>query len=138
VIVFKKNVINRFVEFIKRQPKPFKVNMLRASGNAFLSNLTDQFRSIYILRLGAEAFQLGLVNSIAGIASAAIALPAGWLADRRGIRNMFLLATPLLALGSLLFAVASDWTMAIPAMFLTILAFQLSNSFVILSQQFRL
>jgi len=127
VIVLKKNAINRFVEFIKRQPRPFKVNMLRASGNAFLSNLTDQFRSIYILRLGAEAFQLGLVNSIAGIASAAIALPAGWLADRRGIRNMFLLATPILALGSLFFAVASDWAVAIPAMFLTMLACQLAG-----------
>jgi hypothetical protein len=41
---------------------------------------------------------------------------------------MFLLATPILALGSLFFAIASNWTVAIPAMFLTMLACQLAST----------
>jgi MFS family permease len=123
----KSEVLKNLVKFIKKQPKPFKVNMVRASSNTFLAKLTDQFRSIYVLRLGATPFQLGLVNSIGGIAGAAIALPTGLLADRQGIRKMFLLATPIMALGSLLFAFSFDWIVTIPAMFLTLLATQLVN-----------
>ena len=120
-------VFEKLIKFVKKQPKPFKVNMARSSSNTFLTRLTDQFRSIYILRLGATPFQLGLVNSIGGIAGAAIALPSGLLADREGIRKMFLLATPIMTLGSLLFAISFDWTVTIPAMFLTLLATQLFN-----------
>jgi len=127
VTALKSEAFEKLVKFIKRQPKPFKVNMVRSSSKTFLTNLTDQFRSIYVLRLGATPFQLGLVNSIGGIAGAAIALPAGWLADRQGIRKIFLLATPIMALGALLFAISFDWTVTVPAMFLTLLATQLIN-----------
>jgi len=99
--------------------------MARASAGAFLNNLTRQYRSIYVLRLGATPLQLGLVNSIGGIGGTVISPPIGWLADKHGIRKIFLLGTPLMALSCLLFAIASDWTAAIPAMFLTLLATQL-------------
>ena len=125
VIVLKSEVIKKLTKFIERQPKPFKVNMARASAGTFLNNLTKQFRSIYILRLGATPFQLGLVNSIGGIGGTVISPPIGWLADRHGIRKMFLLGTPLMALSSLLFAIAFDWRATIPAMFLTLLVTQL-------------
>ena len=128
VIGLKSEAIKKVMKFVRRQQKPFKVNMARASASAFLNRLTRQYRSIYILRLGATPFQLGLVNSIGGIAGTAIASPAGWLADRYGIRKMFLLATPLIALSSLLFAVASDWTATIPAIFLALLATQLLST----------
>lgn len=125
MVALKSEAVKRLVKFINRQQKPFKINMVRASAGAFLNNLTRQYQSIYILRLRATPFQLGLVNSIAGIAGTTIALPTGWLADRHGIRKMFLLGTPLMVLGSLLFAIASDWTATIPAMFITLLANQL-------------
>ncbi len=128
MIVLKSEVIKRVINFVKRQQKPFKVNMARASAGAFLRCLTGQYQSTYILRLGATPFQLGLVNSVGGIAGTAIAPPTGWLADRHGIRKMFLTAMPLMALGSLLFAIAFDWTLIIPAMFLTLLATQLLST----------
>jgi MFS family permease len=127
VTALKSEAFEKMIKFIKKQPKPFKVNMARSASNNFLTKLTDQFRSIYVLRLGATPFQLGLVNSIGGIAGAAIALPTGLLADRQGIRKIFLLATPSMILGSLLFAISFDWTVTIPAMFLTFLATQLLN-----------
>lgn len=99
--------------------------MIRAAAGTFLDNLTRQYRSVYILRLGATPFQLGLVTSIAGISGMAIALPAGWLADKHGIRKMFLIAIPAIVLSSLLFTIALDWTAAIPAMLLAMLGFQL-------------
>ena len=120
-----KEVLENLVKFIKKQPKPFRVNMIRAAAGAFLDNLTRQFHSVYILRLGATPFQLGTVTSIAGISGTAIALPTGWLADRHGIRKMFLVAIPLMILSSLLFAVALDWVATIPAMLFAFLGLQL-------------
>jgi len=125
VIALIKEIIENLVKFIKRQPKPFRVNMIRAAAGSFLDNLTGQFRSVYILRLGATPFQLGIVTSIAGISGTAIALPTGWLADKHGIRKMFLTAIPLMVLSSLLFVVALDWITTIPAMLLAMLGFQL-------------
>ena len=121
----KKGAVAKLAKFVRRQEKAFKVNMIRSAGNTLFNGLTDQFRSLYILRLGATAFELGLVNSIAGTAATAIALPTGWFADRHGIRRVFLLGSPLIILGSLLFALALDWRLTIPAMLLTLLANQL-------------
>jgi MFS family permease len=120
-----KNAIRNLVKFIERQPKPFRVNMVRAAAQSFLTNLLVQYRSIYILRLGATPFQLGMVTSIAGTSGTAIALPTGWLADKHGIRRIFLSAIPVMALGSLLFAVAGHWIAALPALLLAMLGTQL-------------
>ncbi len=120
-----RELIRNLTKLIDRQPKPFKINMIRAAAGSFLSNLTTQYRSIYILRLGATPFQLGIVTSIAGASGTAIALPTGWLADKHGIRRMFLTALPIIAFGSLLFAVAVNWIATIPALLLAMLGTQL-------------
>jgi MFS family permease len=119
------SLIDRAIKFIKRQEKPFKVNMVRASFQYLLISLTQQYEPIFIVGLGADPFQLGLVNSIGGVASAAISLPTGWLADRHGIRKMFLLAIPLIAVGSLIFFLSSNWLMIIPAILITLLSLQI-------------
>ena len=51
-----------------------------------------------------------------------MAAPTGWLADRRGIRAVMLLGMFPMILGALLFALALDWTIAIPAMVVATLA----------------
>jgi MFS family permease len=128
VVALKGEAVKKLIKLVKRQPRPFKVNMARASANSFLTNLTKQYQSIYILRLGATPFQLGLVNGVGGIAGTVIAPPTGWLADKYGIRRIFLLATPVMVMSCLLFAIAPDWTMAIPAILLTFLATQMLST----------
>ena len=115
-------VIDRAVSFIKRQERPFKVNMVRAAFQYFLTCLTQQYQPIYIVGLGADPLQLGLANGIGGAAGAAVSMPTGWLADKYGIRRMFLLGLPLVALGSLIFALSPNWLMTIPALFITLLS----------------
>jgi len=116
--------VQRAIDFIKRQEKPFKVNLVRAGSHYFLSSLSQQYQSIYVVGLGATPLQLGFVNSVGGIAQAGISIPSGWLADKWGIRKMFLLGTPLMALGALIFALAPDWTITIAAIFVTMLSMQ--------------
>ena len=118
-------VIERAVGFVKRQEKPFKVNMGRTAFQQFFISLTQQYQPIYIAGLGADPFQLGFVNSMGGIASAVISVPTGWLADKYGIRKMFLLGIPIVAFGSLIFTLSSDWLMTIPALFITVLSLQI-------------
>ena len=74
------------------------------------------------MALGATPLQLGAVNSLGGLAGAVAALPTGWSADRYGLRKTFLLGTSLLALGALLFALATNWMVVIPAMIIATLA----------------
>lgn len=118
-------VIERLVSFIKRQERPFKVNTIRAALQYFFVSLTQRYQPIYIVGLGADSLQLGLANGIGGVAGAVISLPTGWLADKHGIRRMFLVGTPLAALGSLIFALSPDWLTTIPALLITMLALQI-------------
>jgi len=128
VVALKSEAIKKLIKLVKRQPRPFKVNIARASANSFLNNLTKQYQSIYILRLGATPFQLGLVNGVGGIAGTVVAPPTGWLADKYDIRRIFLLGTPIMVMSCLLFAIAPDWTITIPAILLTFLATQMLST----------
>ena len=116
---------SRGVDFLRRQKQPFKINMLRASLQYFLITLVVYYQSIYITTLGASPVQLGLAVGIGGIAGAAIAVPAGWMADRYGVRYVFLVGTFIMAFGAIVLAIASDWIVAIPGLFLSILGLTL-------------
>jgi len=118
--------IGRGLGFLARQEKTFKVNLVRVSAQNFFLTLTLQYQSLYIVSLGATAFQLGVINGVGGVAAAFTAILTGWLADRYGIRRILLLATSLLALGSLVFASAADWLLIVPAVFITTLALRMA------------
>jgi MFS family permease len=98
---------------------------VRQSSQNFLQNLTQSFQSIYTVALGASPFQLGLLNSLGGIAGALVSVPTGRFADRHGIKKTLLLGTPLMALGALLFALAQDWIILIPAIIISTLALRI-------------
>ena len=121
-------IVSRGLGFINRQRRPFKINMLRASFQNFLIALVVYYQPICITALGATPFQLGLVISIGGLAGAAVAMPVGWLADRYGLRRLFLLGTFIMAVGSTGLASASSWMTAIPGVFMNMLGFTLAQT----------
>jgi len=121
-------IIRGGLDFLTRQKRPFRVNLIKVSTQNFFTSLTQQYQSILIIGLGATPFQLGITSSAGGLAGAAIAVPTGWLADRRGIKTVMLLGMIPLILGTLLFALASDWTIAIPAMILVTLALNIEST----------
>jgi MFS family permease len=107
------------VGFFRRQRGPFKVNMVRNLVQNFSLGLTQQYQSIYITVLGADPVQLGLVSGIGGLANALVTVPAGWLADRFGIRRVLLASMSLMALGYALFGAARGWEFTVFALVLT-------------------
>lgn len=116
----------RHLGFLRRQSRNFNVIVTRASFSTFLTGLTSPYESIYIVALGATTVQLGLVNSVGNAASALIALPAGWLVNRFGVKRYFLLGIVLMAAATLVFAGASTWLWIIGAMMLMNVALRLN------------
>ena len=120
-----KEIITRGLHFFGKQRRPFKINMLRASFQNFLFTLVVYYQSLYIIALGATPFQLGLAIGIGGIAGVGVAIPGGWLADRYGVRTIFLCGTLVMAMGAATLAFASHWEAAIPGLVLSTLGFSL-------------
>lgn len=113
-----KGIVAGGLDFIKRQHHNFKVNMLRVSFQNMFLQMINQFQSIYMAALGAAPAQIGMINSIGEISGAAVALPTGWFADRYGPKKIFVASAIIMALGSLMFALANSWIMIIPALLL--------------------
>jgi len=112
------SLAGRALAFIRRQKRPFKVNIVRNILQNFSIGLTYQYQSVYISELGASAMELGYVNSVGGLASTLITLPVGWLADRYGIKRILLTALPLMAVGYAVFGVAQGWEITMAALVL--------------------
>jgi len=121
-------VAGRIRDFIYRQKHNYRVGAARFSVNKFLIGFTSQYSAIYTVGLGADAVQLGSLSSVGGAISALISAPVGWLMDRQGIKQFFLLAIVLTAGGSLLYALAYDWRFLVAAAILASIAVSLSNT----------
>ncbi len=121
-------IIQFIMQFISRQEKAFKVNMVRAGLQNFAEELTLQYQPVYISALGATASQLGIVSSIRGFSTAITAMVVGWLADKHGLKVVFEVATLLMTMGALLFALAQSWVMAIPALLVASLGLSISRT----------
>ncbi len=108
--------IQSAIAFVRRQPRPWFISALRSSLAMFLYNIVSPYLSVYTMGLGASATQLGIVNSV-GMASAGLIAPViGWIIDRRGVRQVYLVGVAFLAISFLTYAVAGSWTIAILAM----------------------
>jgi len=116
------------VSFLKRQEAAFNVNMVRRSVENFAVSLVQQYQSIYLIALGANSVQIGLVNSLAGVGATLTALPSGWAIDRYGLKKTFFFGTIFMAVGALLFGLATGWLWTIPAMFIFTLAARVNQT----------
>ncbi len=111
--------IDAALGFIRRQKRNYRVGVARSAANSFLVSLTSQYNGIYATGLGADSVQLGTITSVGSAISSLIALPVGWLVDRRGVKLFFLGAILLSAGGALLYGLAYDWRLLIVAAMLT-------------------
>lgn len=116
----------RTVGFIQRQERNFKIVLTRRAFHAFLDNLTYQYRSIYIVALGADPVQLGSLQSVGNGISSLLSVPVGWLIDRYDLKKVFLLGIAMLAGAALLYASAPHWVMLFPAVILSALGLMLT------------
>jgi len=117
---------SKALSFIRRQPRDWKVTVVRTSLQRFVYQMLFPYQSIYIVALGASATQLGLVNSV-GMGVAGLVSPlTGWLIDRIGTKRIYLAGIGLLAISYLVYGVAQSWLVTIFAMAAYWLGFSIS------------
>ena len=80
--------------------------------------LTSQYNLLYAANMGASAVELGLLNSVTGAVGSLASVPLGWATERYSVRRVLLLGYSLGALASLIYAIAGEWWMLIPAFIL--------------------
>jgi len=121
-----KSVLADSIDFLGRQPHDWKVTAIRSSAFRLFYQMLLPYLSIYVLLLGATGTQLGIVNSV-GMAVAGLTAPiAGWLIDRIGAKNIYMVGIVLLAISWLIYAIAPNWTFIIIAMLAYWLGFRTS------------
>ena len=123
-----KGIVSKAVGFLKRQESAYSVNMVRRSVENFALMLVQQYQSIYLISLGANSVQVGLANSLAGVGTTLTSLPAGWAIDRHGLKKTFIFGIMFMSLGALLYGLANNWLLTIPAMFIFTLAARVNQT----------
>jgi MFS family permease len=121
VLVYLRTTLSS-VSIWRRQSRNWKLISIRSMINRFFERLTVDYNNIYIIGLGADPIQLGLVNSFANVAGTMISAPFGWIQDRYSLRKLFLFGICLSLFVALMFALAREWTILIPAMILSNIA----------------
>lgn len=106
------NALEELKSLLMSQASTFRTNILRNQMMFFALALTTQYQSIYLAALGANALTLGYLNSIIGLVYTIMAIPAGVLADRHGIKKV-IMATVLISIAAtFLFGIAFTWQTA--------------------------
>jgi MFS family permease len=121
-------LIISWINFLKRQENPFKVNILKNLAQRFATNLTFQYQSIYLLNLGASPIILGYISSLGGIVNTLLSIPAGVIADKIGLKKVFLFTLSTYIVGAVIFGLAFSWEIAAIAFVLTRVAFTLDRT----------
>jgi len=109
------SIIDRVRGFLSDQSRNFKVLLVRGAGAQFMQQLVGNFSNLYIVELGATAFQLSAVRSVGAAVSALISLPVGWLSDVYSIKKIMTLGMLVQIISVALYAFAQDWRWIIAA-----------------------
>jgi len=89
------------------------------------NSLTLNYNQLYAVALGANPVELGSLNSIGSMISSVVSVPAGWLIDKYGVKNMLVTGLVLCGLVSTLYGCATSWLTLLPAVMLVQLGFKL-------------
>lgn len=108
--------VQRHLSFLIRQPRDWKVTVIRTSLDRFAYQIVFPYLSVYIMALGATGVQLGLVNSLGMIVAGLCGPYTGWLIDRIGPKKIYLFGIGILAAAYLCYGVAVRWEATIAAM----------------------
>ena len=105
--------ISKGFGFLRRQQRDWKTTVIRSSLDRFTYQMVFPYQSVYTVALGANATQLGFVNS-AGMGIAGLLSPlTGWLIDRIGTKRIYLIGIGLLTIYYFTYGVAQSWTIII-------------------------
>jgi MFS family permease len=92
-----------------------KVTIAGTGIHTWGQQLTTQYNQLYAMDLKADAFELGILNSVTAAISSISSVPLGWAAEKYSVKKVMLLGFALSIISSVTFALSSNWLMLIPA-----------------------
>ncbi len=104
--------------FWKAQHEAWKITVIRTSLERMSYKMVLPYLSLFIILLGANKTQLGLITSLGLICSALIAPMLGQHIDRHGPKKMYIMGILILLGGYIAFAGAKIWQVGALGMFL--------------------
>jgi len=78
-----------------------------------------QYEQLYTTALGADPVELGSLNSLGSVVNSFISVPMGWIVDKYGVKKVIAFGLGLSAVVSVIYGLAVNWWMLIPAIILT-------------------
>jgi MFS family permease len=128
------SLLSRLRDFTRSQSRNYRVLLVRGVVASFLSRLVQNFSNLYIVELGATAFQLSEVRAVGSAVNALVSIPAGWLSDVYSIKKIMILGMILQIASIACYAFARSWEWIIVAIIfgtLTMsLVFRTQNIFI--------
>ena len=102
--------------FWKKQQRDWKVTVVRTSLERLGYQMIYPYLSIYIIALGAEKTELGMITSIGIILAGLLGPVTGHLIDRNGPKKIYIFGIALLMMSYLTYALAQNWQVCAVAM----------------------
>lgn len=104
--------------------------LVTGSGSVGGSGGGASYITLFIRALGADAQQIGILNSSGRIARALFGLPLGWISDRFSFKKVILTGLILSIIVPLAYVLSTTWVHAIPAMMISAIAQTLTGMFI--------
>jgi MFS family permease len=108
-------LLRKLTNYVKETDKRIKTVIAGLGLYYWGLKLTTQYNSLYTTSLGANAFQLGLLNSIMLTASSLASIPLGWAIGKYSIKKVMLFGFTCATISSIIYAFAGNWWMLVPA-----------------------
>jgi len=118
-------VFERFLRFCRELDGRVKVAILGAGVQNWSQGFSSQYNQLYARGLGAQYVEIGSLNSISGAVTSIAAVPLGWIAESYGVKKVLLLGFLCSILSAIVFGLAGDWWILIPAFVLGDLALRI-------------
>ncbi len=104
--------------FWKKQHSDWKITVVRTLLERLGYQMIYPYLSLYIIALGADKTQLGLITSLGMILAAIIGPTTGQMIDRKGPKKIYIFGIAVLFLSYLIYAMAPTWVLCVVAMIL--------------------
>ncbi len=118
-------MFERFLKFFRGLDRRVKVAILGAGVQNWSQGFSSQYNQLYARGLGAEYVEIGSLNSISGAVTSIVSVPLGWIAEMYGVKRVLLLGFACSILSAVIYGLAGDWWILIPAFVLSDLAMRI-------------
>lgn len=102
-------MLERFFKFFKQLNRRVKVIIAGIGIQNWSQHFSMQYNQLYAGALGADAVELGFLNSIGAAASSIVSVPLGWAAEKHSVKKVMLLGLVCAFMSATVYALAGDW-----------------------------